>query len=210
MSLPRRRFFRNAVLATICLLLGFVGYKQRNRLLNAYYTYCADRLTSDLPYVDRIEVNLLAPVPIDGSGRSDGFPINAPGGRADIIETTTLHSTEARKLAAIWRHQNFGVEYQMLCHDGVYGLRFFHGNALLLETTLCFHCQNFYLPASLPGDTSGWWGFDAESERGRELRTALDALAPYALREPVIAKMREERARREVAAEAASAGQPSP
>lgn len=192
MNRPR---LRRAVRKIVALLLGFAVVLAclhwRELLLRACLHYCAHRVGAGLPYCDRVEVHLLAPLPFDAIAPSEGFPISGYGKTAPIVETVVVRAAEARRLAAIWRKQDFDFGQQGLCHDGVYGLRFFHGNVLLLETSVCFHCHNFYVP--IPGS---WWGFDSESANGRALWNSLDALAPYALRAPAEAAFLAEKEKR--------------
>ena len=68
-----------------------------------------------------------------------------------------------------------------LCHHPSYGLRFYSGSKLLFETTVCFHCSNFFF-SDLLG--SGFAGFDTDTPKADELLRRLQQAFPASIPKP--------------------------
>jgi hypothetical protein len=135
--------------------------------------------TSHLPACDKVEVYYL-----DSELERDsvvGFPVKPYRTCARIIESKDITGREAQSLADSWRAQKFGAEYQALCHEPVYGLRFYQSSQLIYETTLCFSCRNFYVPVN---EGVHWWGFDSRSAQGKELLNRLQQIFPGSIPKP--------------------------
>lgn len=92
------------------------------------------------------------------------------------LAQTSVSGLEAEAIASQWRQQHFGPQFQMLCHEPAYGLRFYKGARLLFETSVCFKCHNF--STAIFG--GGFWGFDAEAPQAAELLKQLEQLLPSA------------------------------
>jgi len=173
---------RTKILIALGVLLavgGLVAW-QWDSILQAYVSHSVRTVTTSLPPCDRVEVFHL-----DGGGprtaTEDPSKIFSGLRSAGILSTQDFTGSDAEALAALWRSQTFGWDFQMLCHSPVYGFRFYTGNRLVFETTLCFHCSNFYV--TVFGE-SGWWGFDAESPRARELLQRLQEVFPASIPKP--------------------------
>ena len=190
--LRRRRLWVTGLVAALAVGV-FLGRRQIAWWGVEYAIY---RVTAGLPRCDRAEVYLL--------GIRDHNAPNDPkehyptathwdGGSA-ILESKRLNGAPAKKLAAIWREQALSYEEQGMCHEPVYGLRFFAGEKLKFEGTLCFHCHNFY--TELFSRFGLYWGFDVDSPAGKDLWRELDAAVPYVLRKPQEDALREEKKRR--------------
>ena len=95
-----------------------------------------------MPYCDRVEVFHLSG-DTDGD-EATGFPVRPYEKYARILDRKTLTGSEAVSLAGLWRAQTFGQHFQALCHDPAYGFRFYRGPVVNFETSICFHCSNFY------------------------------------------------------------------
>lgn len=151
---------------------GCATTKQANiRRINSF--------TSKLPACDRVEVFYLDP-----ELERDfvvGFPVKPYRTCARVIESKDIIGQEAQGLAGSWRGQKFGEEYQALCHEPIYGLRFYQSSQLIFETTLCFTCRNFYVPVS---EGAHWWGFDSRSAHGKELLNRLQQILPASIPKP--------------------------
>jgi hypothetical protein len=65
-----------------------------------------------------------------------------------------------------------GCQFQALCHEPFYGLRFYSGKKLLFETSVSWECNNFYVPQD-------WIGFNAKAASGHALFKLLESLLPY-------------------------------
>ncbi|MBI5496620.1 MAG: hypothetical protein HY904_16485 [Deltaproteobacteria bacterium] len=134
----------------------------------------------ELPAVDRVEVALLGPrLPRpDSSGASataPPFPVYPYGDFAQVRAVRVLDAQDAARLAGLWRQQAFAAGQARSCHKPAWGIRFFSGDKLLLETSLSWECRNFYLP----GLTDyRWWGLDTATPSAGALRDTLTGLFP--------------------------------
>jgi hypothetical protein len=135
-------------------------------------------LTSDLPKVTTVEVDRLQaymagekdqPQPPPGAPL---FPMNPDGYTLVVTGKVTLSGADAEKLADEWRHLDFGVQYQALCHFPIYGLKFVSGNQVLFQTTICWHCSDFSL------SDGGYGGFNSSAESSNILKKHLETLLP--------------------------------
>lgn len=202
--LPRRRLIRVTGSLVVIAVAAFLARRQIAWWGVEYAVY---RVTAGLPRCDRAEVYLLGirdhNAPNDPK---ESYPTATHwDGGSTILESQRMTGADAEKLAAVWRRQSLSYEKQGLCHEPVYGLRFFKGKRLKFEGTLCFHCHNFY--TEFFSRFGIHWGFDVESAAGKELWRQLDAAAPYALRKPLEDAFREERRRRTAEREAREAEQ---
>jgi len=135
-------------------------------------------ITSGLPAVTSVEVFRLTsylpgdkdePQPPPGA---EIFPMNPDGYTLVVTGKVTLKDKDAEKLADEWRHLDFGVQYQALCHFPVYALRFKSGARALLQTTICWHCSDFSLADGSYG------GFNSGAESAKILKNHLESLLP--------------------------------
>lgn len=169
------------LLIVIAGLLGIGGIAawQWKPLVRAYFIHRVHAGTSSLPLCDRVEVFHL-----DGdtsANASTGFPVRPYDGYSSILDRKTLSGKDAENLAALWRSQTFGWEYQALCHSPAYGFRFYRGSSLKFETSVCFHCSNFYVTAL---GESGWWGFDTTTPPATNLLFHLQQIFPASVPKP--------------------------
>jgi hypothetical protein len=152
-----------AVLVLIVLVGVAVWYYQPYRL---------SQQTGGLPRCDRVDI-LRLEENIDWDATS-GFPIRPYKKFAKVLDTKTLSEPDAESIAAIWRSQTFEVpgqhHFQALCHDPVYALRFYRGNSVIFETSICFHCSNFFV--TYKGEPH-WWGFDTSTPAAETLLNRL-------------------------------------
>ncbi len=165
------------VVASLVVIAGVVAW-QRRPLAHAYFMYRVHAVTSSLPKCDRVEVFYL-----DGETTDDtsGFPVRPYGGSSRILDRKTLTGADAESLASLWRSQTFGWEYQAMCHSPAYGFRFYRGSSLKFETSVCFHCQDFYVTAL--GESS-WWGFDATATNASNFLARLQQIFPASIPKP--------------------------
>ena len=164
-----------AVLIALAALLsvsGVVAWQWRP-ILSAYFDHCVRAGTAALPDCDCVEVCHLNGD--NGGDATAGFPVRPYRAYSRILDRKTLTGADAEALAALWRSQTFGEDYQALCHDPAYGFRFYRGSSLKFETSVCFHCSNFFVTA-LGG--AGWWGFDTKTSRATNLLTHLQQISP--------------------------------
>lgn len=108
--------------------------------------------TEALPQCDKIIVYALEfpqpfadapkkPIPADKS-----FPIHPYSAQARILDMATLTGRDVESLSNTWRSMTFDKWAGALCHDPVYGLRFYRDGEVLFETSVCWRCTNFYIP----------------------------------------------------------------
>ena len=167
------------IVVAALFVIGSVVAWQRHPLLRAYCAHRVRAVTSSLPSCDRVEVFHLNG---ETSGdASTGFPVRPYEGYSRILDRKTLTRVDAESLAALWRSQTFGWEYQALCHGPVYGFRFYRGSSLKFETSVCFHCGNFYVTAL---GQSGWWGFDTKTTKASNFLARLQQIFPASVPKP--------------------------
>ncbi len=131
--------------------------------------------TDALPKFDRVE--LFAVSFPDGSADDDAkdasedpfFPVHPYASQARVHGHVTLRGDDCDELRSAWQSLAFASDVMALCHIPVYGLRFYRDDQLLYETTICWKCQNFSLPAYDPNAQRRdhrWYGFlkDDKSE----------------------------------------------
>jgi len=159
----RTSIFLN-IIAGLFVVGGLVAWQWRP-LFRAYYNHRVHTVTTSLPGCDRVEVfHLAGEMSESGSG--------------DFPNRKTLIGVDAESLAALWRSQKFGWEYQAMCHEPAYGFRFYRGSSLKFETSVCFHCSNFYVTALWQ---SGWYGFDNRAQSATNLLTRLQEIFPASI-----------------------------
>ncbi len=167
-----------SVLAALLVAGGITAWQWRP-IVRAYYINCVRGSTTELPRCDRVEVYYLNGD--TGADADTGFPVRPNDAHSLILDRKTLTGREAEALAALWRSQTFGVDYQAMCHEPAYGFRFYRGSSLKFETSVCFHCSNFYVTAL---GQSGWWGFENRAPRATNLLTRLEEIFPASVLKP--------------------------
>jgi len=108
--------------------------------------------TRKLPRIDKVELQKIQP--------KDMWI-------GTILGSKTLEGKEARRIASLWRAQKFR-SYSAICHEPVYGIKFFSKGRLILYASVCWDCNNIILqePQLKSG---GKQGFNGESKMGRRL-----------------------------------------
>jgi hypothetical protein len=133
------------------------------------------KYASELPECDRIEVFLL-----DGGVQNEGgdgtFPIRPYKQFSNIEKKKEIKGEEAKKLCNTWRSLTFDMWSQAMCHFPIYGLRFYQGDKLQFETSVCFGCSNFYF--SRDGGGTSWHGFRKNDDAGKTLIASLNEIIP--------------------------------
>jgi hypothetical protein len=133
-------------------------WTQINTKLHSRY----GRYMRNLPIADRLEISTFPP---PGTHR-------IPQSTEEPISQLILKGAEAEKIATAWRGLDFGAQFQGLCHEPAYRLRFFNGRKLLMDTTVCWACSNFEIKER-------FFGFKAEAQSGQDLLRKLDSILPY-------------------------------
>ena len=178
LALSVKRHTKVLIALGVLLAVGGIVAWQWDSILRAYIFHSVRTVTTSLPHCDHVEV-----FHFHGSGftrdpadrPTSGFPVRPYGTLSPILNTRTLTGSDAEALAALWRSQTFDPGLQAMCHSAAYGFRFYSGDRLAFETSLCFHCSNFYVPTF---NGSSWWGFDSESPKAAELLRRLQEIFP--------------------------------
>ncbi|WP_442505884.1 hypothetical protein SH528x_004697 [Novipirellula sp. SH528] len=124
--------------------------------------------TDALPAFDRAEVYAVSFPDRDskeGPKTKPGdntFPVRPYNAYADVHGHITLRGDDCKLLHNSWRSLAFDSLGGAFCHYPAYGIRFYRSDLLLFETTVCWQCQNFYLPiydAKKRHFSHRWYGF---------------------------------------------------
>lgn len=145
--------------------------------------------TDSLPRFDRVElyaVSLPKRDPFsdekpDRKAESKTFPVRPYGIQADIHAHVSLTGDACDELRAAWRSLAFDRSGGAFCHYPAYGFRLYRGDVLLFETTVCWQCQNFYVPrfdVDKRRYTHGWYGF-ADDDKARALLKLFRSHLPH-------------------------------
>jgi HEAT repeat protein len=147
---------------------------QRLAKLNAGMEQQIKPYTAQLPKTTMVELYAiqLDTTPSEISLKGKTFPVRPYNMDATIISERVVTGAGAEQIAALWRSLELGWQFQALCHEPFYGLRFYSGKKLLLETSVSWECNNFYVP-------QGWVGFNAKTASGQALFKLLESLLPY-------------------------------
>jgi hypothetical protein len=104
------------------------------------------RTAEAITLTDRIEIYLLDPVCDVGNWGS--FPLHPYGRCTGIHDLTVLEGELAAHFLALWVNTLRDDEGpQAHCHYPIHGLRFFQGESVVYETSLCWVCKNYYAEA---------------------------------------------------------------
>ena len=136
-----------------------------------------------LPKCDKVEVLYLSPLGFEGNKPPEGADAyyTATGWWTAILGTKTLMGEDAETLAAFWRslaHKPTpdGLTPMMFnCHSPGYAYRFYVGDKLAAESSVCWKCENFTIKAD------GTWttrGFDPEASAANRLLARCKELFP--------------------------------
>lgn len=152
----------NFVLAVLCVAVACVyptGAQETNGIRVSLSRMAALAYTESFPEVDRIELYTL-----DLDHQHEGKETEAPsqgrfkigdkhgfGGAssieifADVVSRVTIEGKKCKEITDAWRSLTFQPNGAM-CHTPPYGVQFYRDNKMLFETTVCWECNNFYLP----------------------------------------------------------------
>ena len=127
--------------------------------------------TDALPRFDRVElfaVSMPKPFSDERPKREPSdktFPVRPYGVHAGILAHKTISGDACNDFREAWRSLAFDRLGGAMCHYPAYGIRLYRGDDLLFETTICWECQNFYVPRYDSGKqryTYGWYGFASD------------------------------------------------
>lgn len=138
--------------------------------------------TNKLPSVDQVKIVAL-------SAREEIEPkrgYETPGTHTSypFLSQTTVSGSDAEELALLWRRLSFRSAVG-LCHSPPYALQFSSAGKVLLETSVCWHCENFYIGG--PDGKPKMYGFIGEHKAGQNLLNKLRKILPNPWLEKVLA-----------------------
>ncbi|MDB6153581.1 MAG: signal peptide protein [Chthoniobacteraceae bacterium] len=114
--------------------------------------------TYNLPDPDVVELHLFEPPPPGPNAGRDPL-------KTKIIDTRRFTGAEARRIAQLWRDQDW-VGFGASCHDPAYGITFYRDGRKLFFCSICFSCSNIYIYGA-QSDTAG---FNHEDRAYKPLR----------------------------------------
>lgn len=118
----------------------------------AQYGRVPRRYTRQLPTIDKVELQKLKPSEYGFKG---------------VEASKTVEGVDARKIASLWRAQDF---HQMpaSCHEPVFGIKFYFKNKTIMHASICWECNNIVvLEPTLKSNATQ--GFARESKAGQKL-----------------------------------------
>ncbi|HEY2950967.1 MAG TPA: hypothetical protein VGK40_00210 [Verrucomicrobiae bacterium] len=132
-----------------------------------FQTVYHDWLSSQVTNANRVEVSLLGEM--HDVSKPDEFPVVPYRASAAILAQKSITGPDAQAVVARWTKLLPGDGGS--CHFPKYGLRFFANDKLLLQTSVCWSCRNFYI-------AQRWVGFNAKSDSGKMLFEKLNEIVP--------------------------------
>jgi hypothetical protein len=138
----------------------------------------ASPFKSALANSDRLELYLLQPQVTRGSNTEPElddttFPIRPYGDtRTPILRHVSLKGKEFEKVRDSFLSATRPGFLQVMCHYPIYGFRFYRGDSLVVETSICFQCNNFYVL------TASEYGWKSLSPFTAEFQSLLDNILP--------------------------------
>ena len=107
--------------------------------------------TRNLPAIDKIELFELKQKDDQWTG--------------EILATRVFKGAEARKIAALWRGQNYN-QHVSACHQPAYAIKFYAHDKLLVYASVCWSCNNIrFMTPALNGEQN----FAGGDKRGEQL-----------------------------------------
>jgi hypothetical protein len=118
--------------------------------------------TVALPRVDRVELYKLDKLNL----KDEEGGIKAPrAGKAHVAASKILTEQDAENFTVTWRALKRGTGAG--CFAPGYYIKFYSGDHLILETSVCFHCSNLTLTGENGGNEI--WAFGAKGKGGKAL-----------------------------------------
>ena len=114
-------------------------------------------------------VNTVEISEVEAGSRATNLVTLVTGSRTRQVKcgsTQKLFADDAQQFVKRWRSMRFHWGLSGMCHEEAFAIRFHKNNKSVLETTVCFKCQNFEIPFPL-GDGFEYMGFDLASPAGQ-------------------------------------------
>jgi len=135
--------------------------------------------TDGLPRFDRAELFAIWPAAPDAKPEDKDkpnrktFPIHPYNFQAHIYGKQTITGSGCSDIRAAWQALTFDPNSIGLCHIPAYGIRLYRGDSLLFETSVCWKCQNSYIPRydlSKKQVVHVWYGFKNDDNAKKLLK----------------------------------------
>jgi len=121
--------------------------------------------TTELPDYDRIRIYALSGAPFRGN---EGFPILPyDGAVCKIVDEVEVSGKQADAICKLWRTLN-DEPNQAMCHSPPYGFRFYRGEKMEYETSMCWKCNNYYGPNDAGKQI--WYGLKKDKQSATLLK----------------------------------------
>jgi hypothetical protein len=136
----------------------------------------AYKMFEDTGTVDEVRIYLLQGE--EGTESGQTFPIRPYGRNTEVYGVVTLDEEKIKEFIELWRWMILDLSYenQALCHSPPYGFQLVADGEIVVETSICWACSNFYV--SLLG-TSAWYGFIPEGSNASSLLNFCNSIMPY-------------------------------
>jgi hypothetical protein len=174
MSTNRRKLLRTGGIALVLVVFSYFTRGFWVKILAIFFLgtleHRVQKFGRELYDCDGVEI-------VAVSGRP-GDPDGVAGSFLEYPATARLRlSDEASKKAVdAWISLARGQVFSGKCHQPPYGLRFFRGNKLVFETTVCWDCSNYTIPMPFLGRVE--YGFDEKNSDAKDLLTLLQEALP--------------------------------
>jgi hypothetical protein len=174
MSTGRRRLIKAGIIVSVASFVIFITRDFWWKLLGIFLLgtleYGAQEFGRGLHDCDGVEIVAIAGRPGDPDGVAGSF-LKYPA-----TARLRLSDEGAQKIVDAWTSLSRRRDISGMCHHPPYGLRFFRGEKLVFETTVCWHCWNYTIPVLFLGRVE--YGFEAESAEALALLKLLQDALP--------------------------------
>lgn len=153
----------NALILMACVLLATITYAGEQPHATKSKV-CLEHSTR-LPDYDRIRIYALEGQP---TRDIDGFPILPyKDAVCKIVAEKEVTGKQALEICAAWRKLN-DESNRAMCHLPPYGFRFYQGDRMVFQTSICWKCNNYYGPDEK--GNSVWYGMATDKESAALLK----------------------------------------
>lgn len=135
--------------------------------------------TDSVPDADRIDLFHITGAVERDKNNGDVFEIAGDDVSFVVASRKTLRGKNCKKIIDAWRRLQIPKgPGGAFCHTPPYGIRFYRGNDVLLETTICWECHNFYMP-TIDQDTGVLrLSLQSVEDKGNRLFQVLNEIIP--------------------------------
>ncbi len=180
MNRHKQKFFVVLSALVVLVAFGFLTKTFWRGQFRAFYLgqveFAAEHY-QDLPKdIDTVEVFTLSTI---GNSADPDFKNGFYGDSNRIVGTLdhkTLTGTDAKQVVELWGAFQIGRELQAMCFNPTYGLQFKRNGKIYFQTSVCWECSGYTLPAPPFGTVQ--YGFAAENKGAKKLLEILERHLP--------------------------------